>query len=214
MMRKGLFGKGMGFGGGIVATPEQEEETRRLEAMFPNAGDMPASLPDMAQIPTTAGGAFGDPMASQPQRKPGLGTRLLGQGWEGKVAALGASLMGDRSAVPDYFQSREVMAFKQAEAQRARAAELADFERKQQIEAQYRAPKVNDTIADFEWFKNLSAADRALYEQMRPVYRQGADGQFYRVDTNQQQSGGLDALPEGYSVRQGGTGGNVGGNFR
>ena len=197
MMKKGLFG-------------------RRSAFQTPGIGDglpgMPDSLPDMQEIPTTAGGMFGDPMG-QPQQRPGLGTRLLGQGWEGKVAALGASLMGDHNALPQFFQNREAMAFKTAEAQRQRAAELADFERKQQIEAKYRPPKTNDTIADFEWYKNLSPEDRALYEQMRPVYRQGADGQFYRVDTAPQRSGGLDALPEGYSVRQGGTGGNVGGGF-
>ena len=197
MMSKGLFG-------------------RRPAFQTPGIGDglpgMPTTLPDMQNIPTTAGGMFGDPMG-QPQQRPGLGTRLLGQGWEGKVAALGSALMGDRNAVPQFFQNREAMAFRQAEAQRARSTELADFERKQQIEAQYRAPKTNDTIADFEWFKSLSPEDRALYQQMRPVYRQGSDGQFYRVDTAPQQSDGLDALPEGYSVRQGGPASNGGGSF-
>lgn len=39
----------------------------------------------------------------------------------------------------------------------------------------------NDTIEDFNWFKSLSPQDRAIYQEMKPVYRQGPDGQFYRV---------------------------------
>lgn len=45
-------------------------------------------------------------------------------------------------------------------------------------------PKNNDTINDFEWYRNLSPEDRALYHKMKPVYRQGPDGQFYPVDVS------------------------------
>ena len=197
--RKGLFGRNMGF-------------------QTPGIGDglpgMPERLPDMASVSTTAGGMFGDAMP-EPRKSGGF----FGKGGVGRAIAgtLGDVLLQRNGLEPMYapqMQMQQALAFRQAEAQRQRAAELADFERKQQIEAQYRAPKVNDTIADFEWYKNLSPEDRAIYQQMRPVYRQGADGQFYRVDVNNGAPAGLDSLPEGYTIRGGGTGGNVGGGFR
>ena len=199
MGRKSLFGRSTGF-------------------QTPGIGDglpgMPTRLPGMENVPTTAGGVFGDPTPPAPAPSQG------GAGWKnvllralGGAADSAATFFGGQPLIAQNLQMQQVMAFRQAEAQRQRAAELADFERKQQIEAQYRAPKVNDTIADFEWYKNLSPEDRALYEQMRPVYRQGADGQFYRVQTGNQTPQGYDALPEGYTIRGGGTGGNVGGGF-
>jgi hypothetical protein len=232
MMRKGLFGKGMGFGGGIVATPEQGEETRRLEAMFPNAGGMPASLPDMAQIPTTAGGAFGDPMASQPQRKPGLGTRLLGQGWEGKVAALGASLMGDRSAVPDYFQGQQLLQARAAEQAAAlrqaaleRAQGLEDYLTKKQIDQQFdEGPEIGifEDNAGNRYRFNKRTGDmidnKPYFIDPNPrQYLQ--DGVLITVPNTyggQQPQGGQDApdtLPADF-FSPGGTGGDAGGNFR
>ena len=48
------------------------------------------------------------------------------------------------------------------------------------------SPRRNDTIDDFEWFKRLGPEDRAIYREMHPIYRQGADGQFYAVQPVQQ----------------------------
>ena len=67
-------------------------------------------------------------------------------------------------------------------------------------------PKTNDTIEDFNWYKNLSEQDRATYERMRPVYRQGPDGQFYRVEPQQSAPQVLGSeLPPGWSIEGGPT---------
>jgi hypothetical protein len=90
--------------------------------------DLPSALPSMSQIPTTAGGMYGDSMPAQQQRKPGLGTRLLGEGWEGKLSALGGALQGDYNAIPQYMQGQDIMrarAEQQAAAQREQAQFLA-----------------------------------------------------------------------------------------
>lgn len=121
MMNKGLFGRRPafqtpGFGDGLPGMPER--------------------LPDMQNIPTTAGGMFGDPMG-QPQQRPGLGTRLLGQGWEGKVAALGSALMGDRNAVPQFLQNRDLMAYGEQQARAQRQASLDDYTAKKEIDQRF-----------------------------------------------------------------------------
>jgi hypothetical protein len=82
----------------------------------------------MDMIPTTAGGRYGDPMPQQSQGRPGLGTRLLGEGWEGKVAALGGALMGDPNALPQYMIGQEKLrqnAAEMAAKQQQAAARLA-----------------------------------------------------------------------------------------
>ena len=57
------------------------------------------------------------------QDRPGLGTRLLGEGWEGKAAALGSMLMGNPFAVQQYQG--------QQDQQRQRAAMMAEQQRQQ-----------------------------------------------------------------------------------
>lgn len=59
----------------------------------------------------------------------------------------------------------------QIAAVQAGVAKISDFK-----------PTNNDTINDFNWYKSLSRAERKLYREMKPVYRQGADGQFYAID--------------------------------
>lgn len=209
-MMRGLFGRSMpgpitGFGGGTF--------------------NMDGSLPDMASIPTTAGGRFGNPMPQQQMPRQSFwrgGSRFTGRdAIAGALAAIGDGLRGwaggPTGAVEGLMASRmapQQQAMAMAAEQRKRAAELADYRQKLMLDQEFaKPPKVNDTVADFEWYKALSPQDRALYHQMRPVYRQGADGQFYPVQVGAPAQG-FDALPEGYSIRQGGTAGNSGGNFR
>lgn len=59
----------------------------------------------------------------------------------------------------------------QIAAVQAGVAKISDFK-----------PTNNDTINDFNWYKSLSRAERKLYREMKPVYRQGPDGQFYAID--------------------------------
>lgn len=64
---------------------------------------------------------------------------------------------------------------------------IADYMAKQEIDAKYQKPRVNDTEADFAfWQAKLSPEDFQKWLQNRvdpPQYRQGPDGQFYRVQT-------------------------------
>lgn len=184
--KKGLFGKSMAPG----AMPEAYS--------MPQAG----TVQDGANL-----GAPGE------QPKQGFDwKKALINVWGGAADAA-AQHFGMAPTFGQNQQMQQMMAMRQAEEQRQRAAELADYRTKLGIQQEFETPKVNDTIADFQWFKNLSAEDRALFEQMRPVYRTGPDGQFYRVDTapQPQQANSPDTLPADFF--QGGTGGNAGGGF-
>lgn len=63
---------------------------------------------------------------SAPQETPkkGLGTKLLGQGWEGKVAALGGLLMGDGNSVARYHHGQQQQKNQAAQAAAAQAADM------------------------------------------------------------------------------------------
>lgn len=118
------------------------------------------------------------PEVAAPKAKKGLFGSGIGIG--DILGAIGDGLLMNNGAEPIYTRSKLMdrkAAYESEQEARRRAAEREDWLWKQQNTA----PKVNDTVADFEWYKNLSPQDRALYEQMRPQYRQGADGQFYRV---------------------------------
>lgn len=147
-MKKGLFGKGQPW-------------------MTPGIGDgLPnASMPQGMGVQDGANLGTPSPMDNP---RPGLGTRLFGQGWEGKAAALGASLMGNANAVPEFLQTRDMMAFRQAEEQRRRAADLADYRTQMQIKAEFERPDAPKP-GSFEWYQTATPEQRALYDQYNPV---------------------------------------------
>ena len=58
----------------------------------------------------------------------------------------------------------------QAAAELQRAQELADWKWRKDYEWQNAPEPNNDTIADFEWYKNLSPEDRETYHRMKPQY--------------------------------------------
>jgi hypothetical protein len=101
----------------------------RKRGLFGSAGGFNASMPQDMAMPETAqmgGGGF------VPEDRPGLGTRLLGKGWEEKAMALGGALMGNQWAIPQYLQQQGAMqrqAEQQAAAMRAQAQRLAAAQR-------------------------------------------------------------------------------------
>jgi hypothetical protein len=86
------------------------------------------------------------------------------------------------------------------------------YEREQWKKAN-ETPKTNDTIEDFNWYKGLSDPDKAVYHKMRPVYRQGPDGQFYAVDMGQTAPPDINDFGPPVDQIPGGGGGNVTGGF-
>lgn len=79
--------------------------------------------------PHMAKNSMGSP-AMPEQKKPGLGTRLLGEGWQDKLIALGSALQGNSQAIPQYMynqQAMEAQAAQQAERQRQQM-ELMDYQ--------------------------------------------------------------------------------------
>lgn len=79
-------------------------------------------------------------------------------------------------------QDAEIRA-RMAEEQRQQKAKRDNFLFEEQYKRANPMPANNDTINDFNWYKSLSDADKAIYQQMKPEYRQGPDGRFYRLDT-------------------------------
>lgn len=89
--------------------------------------------------------------------KQGLGTRLLGQGWEDKAFALGGIMQGDpRGAM--MMQQQKTMQQQsladQAAEQRKRAAEWSDWQRKYDYERQNPKPDAGTSLQrNVEWLR-------------------------------------------------------------
>ena len=171
-------------------------------------GVMPGDQPDygMGDFPPMGGQQQQDPF---PQRKGPFDT-APGQGFEqpqaapkqgfmsklpGTMADIGSILDDDDNGRSMQMRQDREYQEQQAQAQ-AQAAHQAKLEQrdydskdwmfKQQWERDNPKPANNDTVNDFEWFKDLSPQDRALYQQMKPQYRvDPATGQFVQVQTSQ-----------------------------
>ena len=146
MKKRGLFGShGMFGGNGIVATREQEEESRRLGAMFPGAGHPMDAAP---QMPT--GGAMADYGAMAPGMGMDAPQGRSGPDW-GKIALATLGGAADGAAVhyvgqPLIAQQRQfemATAQRAAQQQRARAAALADYRAKLGIEQEFAQPETD-----------------------------------------------------------------------
>jgi len=119
---------------------------------------------------------------AMPEKKPGVN-------WAGIAADFLAGMAGQ----PGQFaaQQRRIQdderQFRYAGQLRDqnRQDERADYLWKLQQERANPKPINNDTINDFNWYKNLSDEDKLIYRQMKPEYRQGPDGKFYPVETAQ-----------------------------
>lgn len=158
-------------------------------------------------------GAPGLGMGEQPQ-KMGLGTRLLGKGWEDKAFAIGGILQGDGGAAFRDMQERKMAPLLE---EAKRQAALAEYEAKKKIDQRYPSPVNNDTVADYEFLAQHlgpEAAETFLRNKADPPqYRQGPDGQFYRVQTG---PSAIPAAPVGKltPIAPGGPTQPASGNFR
>ena len=148
MKKRGLFGShGMFGGNGIVATREQEEESRRLGAMFPGAGH-PMDATPRPQMP--AQGAMADYGAMTPGMGMDAPQGRSGPDWRGigfnVLGNVGDAIAQHYGAAPVYAPQREAQAAaaqRQAEQQRARAAALADYRAKLGIEQEFAQPETD-----------------------------------------------------------------------
>lgn len=166
-VRKGLFGRNAGYGSGIVATPEQEAETRRLSAMFPGAA---ASMP---QDMTVRDG--GNLAMQAPERKGGFDWKSVLMGALGGAADGAATFFGGQPLIAQQRQFDQALAARQAEQQRQRAEALADYRAKLGIEAEFAQPEAPKP-GSFEWYQTAPPEQRALYDQYNPFVVSTAQG--------------------------------------
>lgn len=171
--KKGLFGKPTmpgvisGFGGGTF-----------------NMDGTQATMPDMQNVPTTAGGAYGNQMPAQEQQKPrsfwqGGDKFTLRDGIAGALAAVGDGLSnwsgGGGGAVNNLLQSRAAPA-QQAAAlaaeQRARAMEMADFQQRETFKAGLNPPEAPKPKFEQDGAGNVWALDPLTGRQLsdKPVF--------------------------------------------
>ena len=128
--------------------------TKKRGLFGPPVAAMPSGLPTggMVDPSGTIMGNAPSPFEMAPQEpREGLGTRLLGKGWEDKAFALGGILQGDPSAAYAMRQQQQaqVQAQQQAAAQQAadlrkRSLDLRDFKE----EHDYRTANPGPTAPD------------------------------------------------------------------
>lgn len=122
----------------------------------------------------------------QPQKK--------GFDWGKLIGVLGDSLSiaggGEAQFVPNLINQRNRMQaqnYAEQQYQRRRGDEWQDWQRQEQWKRDNPAPVNNDTVADYEFYKRtLTPEQFKTWMQNKidpPQYRQGADGQFYRINT-------------------------------
>lgn len=121
-----------------------------------------------------------------PEEKPGLGTRLLGKGWGGKVAALGSALQGDVNAIPGYHaqqQAQQAQAAQNAEVLRRQSMMQAQRAQDAQSLAEYRATLPTAQQKNFDGFQAMDPAQQAEFlkyqDAVNPLGSIGPDGRFY-----------------------------------
>lgn len=160
--------------------------------------DMPDTLPSMSQIPTTAGGAFGNQMAQQPARKKAKFFSAEGAGplVFSALADLGERLNGGRgdnlSNLMGFQLQQRQGAEQQAAAQREEAQRMAALQRLGytpdqitalgsklgEVQAARMKPDEAPTPGSFAWYQTATPEQRAQYGQYRDV---GDDNEFVVV---------------------------------
>lgn len=134
---------------------------------------------------------------------------LFGKGGVGRAIAgtIGDFLMQRSGMAPVYAPA--MMMQRQEAAQAAaerlkRAQDLSDWRMKEDYKREN--PSQTAFQQDYEYIRRNFGEDAAnTYRENKinpPVWRQGADGQFYRVETAQPQVLG-DSLPEGWEIEGG-----------
>jgi len=155
---------------------------RRLPKIDPALGAMlrreqgilPGDQPQIDQMPQMPG----------MQRKPGLGTRLLGEGWEEKVSALGGLLRGDPNAVGNY-QALQQHRADQAAALRQqslkRDQDWQDWIRKEQYKAANPTPDAFERTLGMAGIDPNSPEGRALARQRAESMARDPNDEFVVV---------------------------------
>lgn len=152
------------------------------------------SQPMEAPLQTIAGGGgvFGGgqpPVAAAAPEQP-----KKGFDWGKLIGVLGDSLSivggGQAQYVPnliDQRNRRQAQEYAEQTYQRRRGDENQDWQLREQWKRDNPAPINNDTVADYEFYKRtLTPEQFKTWLQNKvdpPQYRQGADGQFYRINT-------------------------------
>lgn len=207
--------------------------SQRNQMMMPRQSQMmqgdPRSIPPQQQMPA---------MPQQQQERPGLGTRLLGEGWEGKAAALGSAMMGNANAIPQYhqrqqqealFQRQQQMAAQQA--QQERMADREDFMFEHDYRRNNPAPQAPDTFERALIGAGIdpdSPEAQQMYRDRAQSMTRNPNDEFVvvpipgvgtyagpRSGLGEAMGQNAPARPVGNlrPVQQGGSGGNAGGGF-
>lgn len=186
-----------GFTPGIGDGHNQEQQAVFSQAPTADHWKSPADEPEISA-----------PMQA-PERKG-----LFGSGTIDKLSTLGNDLAqasalwsGDTEGYAALDKPSAMQLAQAAEAKRR--AELQDYEAKQRIAQKYQTPSTNDTERDYNFWKaNMTPEQFTAWVQNKadpPQYRQGADGQFYRISGSQRPTAPVGRLtPIGNATPAGG----------
>ena len=160
-------------------------------------GAKPAMQTQREQLRAMPAGLVAEkPMQQEEERKPGLGTRLFGQGWEEKAAAIGGALRDDDGgrSIAQFHQMRQMQ---QQQAQEAEMAQRAAIEkrdtdwqewvRRQEYERNNPKPVNNATANDIELMRGMLSPEQ--FQQymsnnfVNPSFYTGPDGRRYANPT-------------------------------
>ncbi len=158
------------------------------------------------------------PSAIPQARKPGF----FAEGGIGRQIAgvLGDALLQQSGGQPIYLPNlMQQRAFQQRQQmmQEQRQNDWGDWQKQAQWKIDHEKPPVNDTVADFNFFKSLDPEGRAIWDQMHPIVIDGPDGRYMvpRSSISGMSApvgGGSHDIPPGYNIR-GGASGNAGSGF-
>jgi hypothetical protein len=192
-MMRGLFGKKVqipgvisGFGGGTFnmdgtqATPMQGEISYTPQAQAIMQGQAP--MPEQRSFWQGGGKFTGRDALAGALAAIGDGLR----GWSGGPTGAIEGLMASRMA-----PAQEAAAM--AAEQRKRAAELADYRSKLEIQQEFAQPE-DPKPGSFEWYQTATPEQRAIYDQYNPVIATTWQGP---VPVSRSSLGGAPAAPVG-----------------
>ena len=145
-----------------------------LGGFMPGMADMtPQAMPQPAMANPMA--AMSGQMA---QTSQALAPKKPGINWLGVIADALAGAAGREGPYAAQMQRKREQEFAAQQGQQERMNKRDDWQWQKQWELDHPAPINNDTINDFNWYKSLSAQDRAIYDQQHPVIVQGPDGPY------------------------------------
>lgn len=179
-MRRGLFGRQMpmpgvisGIGGGTFN-------------MDGSPAGMPRAMPEMRNVPTTAGGRYGNPLPAAMPAQKGGGVKGALLAALGGAADGAAQFFGGRPLIAEQQQFDRFAAMRQAEIERNRALDLANYRARLEMQQEFAPPEEAPAfIRNAEAFYSLSPEEQArvvaVQDIVNPLMRPGPDGQFYPV---------------------------------